>query len=240
MGEVKMDRKTFMQELEFLLQDISEDERREALSFYEDYFDEAGKENEQKIIEELGDPSRIAAIIRDSLKGNFDEHIHVGNDGFSNDDYQRNYEVFDVESNEKKEKASSQIKKKWNSLGSRDRFLLIILLILAVFPLSSLIGDLFGIGFGLATAFFCLVFGFWIITIVLGIIGVVFIVVGVAHLFSLPGAGLIYMGIGFVVIAFAQIFEKIASWFFKECIPSLVDMLSNVVHKIFRNRGVQS
>lgn len=233
-----MDRKTFMRELEFLLQDISENERKEALSFYEDYFDEAGEENEQRIIEELGEPSRIAAIIRDSLQGNFDERIHVGNDGFSNDDYQRTYEVIDVDAQEKK--ASSKLKNKWKSLGSRDRFLLIVLLILAVFPLSSLIGDLFGIGFTLATIFFCLVFGFWIITIVLAIIGVVFIVVGVSHLFSLPGAGLIYMGIGFVIVALAQIFEKIASWFFKECIPSFVDMLSNVVHKIFHSRGVQS
>lgn len=231
-----MDRKIFMQELEFLLQDISENERKEALSFYEDYFDDAGKENEQKIIEELGDPSRVAAIIRDSLNGNFEDHIHVGNNGFSNDDYQRNYEV----AYSKDEKFSSQLKEKWHDLESRDRFLLIALLILAIFPLSGFIGHLFGIGFGIATAFFCFVFGFWIITIVLGIIGVVFIVVGVMNLFSFPGAGLIYMGIGFIVIALAQIFEKIASWFFKECIPHFVDMLSNVVHKIINNRGVQS
>ena len=31
-----MDRKTFMRELDFLLQDINEEERKEALSFYED------------------------------------------------------------------------------------------------------------------------------------------------------------------------------------------------------------
>ena len=65
MGEIKMDRKKFMKELEYLLQDISDEERQEALSFYENYFDEAGKENEQKVIDELGDPSRVAAIIKD-------------------------------------------------------------------------------------------------------------------------------------------------------------------------------
>ncbi len=41
-----MTRKEFMQELAFLLQDINEDERKEALLFYENYFDEAGLENE--------------------------------------------------------------------------------------------------------------------------------------------------------------------------------------------------
>lgn len=236
-----MDRKVFMRELEFLLQDISEDERNEALSFYEDYFDEAGKENEQKIIEELGDPSRVAAIIKDSLKGHFEDNIHAGNDGFSNDDYQRNYEVIDIDIQDKeKQKMSSSLKSKWHNLESRDRILLIILLILAILPLSSIIGDIFGLGFGLAIIFFCLFFGFWIITFILFIIGIILIVFGVVHLFTLTGAGLIYMGVGFVVIALAQVFEKIASWFFKECIPHIVDLLSDCVNKIFHNRGVQS
>lgn len=235
-----MDRKAFMKELAFLLQDINDEEREEALAFYEDYFDEAGEENEAKIIQELGEPSRVAAIIRDSLKGHFEEHIHVGNDGFSNDDYQRNYEVIDVDKQEKTyQKEATHFKNKWKDLGTRDRFLLIVLLILAVLPLSGLIGGIFGVGFGLATAFFCLIFGFWIITIVLCIIGVVLIILGVSHLFTLPAAGLIYMGIGFIVIALAQVFEKIASWFFKNCIPSIVDMLSGVVNKYF-HRGAQS
>lgn len=240
MGEIKMDRKTFMKELDFLLQDINEEERREALSFYEDYFDEAGEENEERVMRELGDPSRVAAIIRDSLKGNFDDHIHSGNDGFSNDDYQRTYEVIDIEEDAKNKKASTDLKNKWNTLGSRDRILLIVLLILAIVPLSGMIGGLFGVSFGLATAFFCLIFGFWIITFVLYVISIVLIIVGVVNFFSFPGAGFIYIGIGCVVIALAQIFGKIASWFFKECIPNIVDILSNVVHKFIHNRGVRS
>lgn len=35
-----MNRKEFMDQLEKLLSDISEDERREALDYYESYFDE--------------------------------------------------------------------------------------------------------------------------------------------------------------------------------------------------------
>lgn len=231
-----MDRKTFIRELEFLLQDISDDERKEALSFYEDYFDEAGVENESQVIQELGDPSKVAAIIKDSLKGNFEEHIHSGDHGFSNDDYQRNFEVVDVDTKEK----HSSLKNKWNELASRDRFLLIVLIILAIVPLSGAIGSFFGFGFTIAAVLFCLIFGFWIITFVLSIIAIIFIVVGVMHLFTLPGAGLIYMGIGCLLIALATIFEKIASWFFKQCIPQVIDGISSLFHKIFHNRGVQS
>ena len=39
-----MDRKQFMRQLEALLSDIPGEERREALEYYESYFDEAGED----------------------------------------------------------------------------------------------------------------------------------------------------------------------------------------------------
>lgn len=105
-----MTRKEFMRELEFLLQDISDEEREEALAFYENYFDEAGSMNESQVIEELDSPARVAAIIKDGLKGHFDEHIYAGNEGFSNDQYTQNYEVIDVD--DKKTKKSKKEKKR--------------------------------------------------------------------------------------------------------------------------------
>ena len=41
-----MNRKEFLDELAFLLQDIEDVERDEAIQYYQDYFDEAGIENE--------------------------------------------------------------------------------------------------------------------------------------------------------------------------------------------------
>lgn len=51
-----MSRKEFMERLEKLLWNISESEREEALQYYNDYFDDAGEENEAKVIEEPGEP----------------------------------------------------------------------------------------------------------------------------------------------------------------------------------------
>ena len=45
-----MDRAQFMRELEELLADISETERQDALEFYNNYFDDAGIENEASVI----------------------------------------------------------------------------------------------------------------------------------------------------------------------------------------------
>lgn len=62
-----MTRTEFMDQLAGLLQRIPDAEREEALQYYNDYFDDAGPENEQKVIEELGTPGRVAENIRREL-----------------------------------------------------------------------------------------------------------------------------------------------------------------------------
>lgn len=61
-----MSREEFMERLAFLLSDIPQEEREDALSYYEDYFAEAGEEKEAEILKELGSPERVAAMIRSS------------------------------------------------------------------------------------------------------------------------------------------------------------------------------
>lgn len=69
-----MDRAQFMRKLENLLADIPETERREALEFYENYFDDAGPENETLVLQELGSPEKVAAIIKADLKGSSEQY----------------------------------------------------------------------------------------------------------------------------------------------------------------------
>lgn len=56
-----MNRAQFMEQLEKLLSDISEEERQEALDYYESYFDDAGEDQEANVIRELGSPGKVAA-----------------------------------------------------------------------------------------------------------------------------------------------------------------------------------
>ena len=58
-----MSREEFMRQLEALLTDISEEEKREALSYYRSYFEDAGEENEERILKELESPQKVAATI---------------------------------------------------------------------------------------------------------------------------------------------------------------------------------
>ena len=71
---ISMNRAEFMRQLESLLQSIPAAEREEALQYYNDYFDDAGNESEQEVIEALGNPARVAENIkRDLLESGYGE-----------------------------------------------------------------------------------------------------------------------------------------------------------------------
>ena len=59
-----MDRKEWLRKLQMELYKLPRIEVDDALAYYTEYFEEAGPENEQEIIRELGNPSRVAAQIK--------------------------------------------------------------------------------------------------------------------------------------------------------------------------------
>jgi len=63
-----MNKAEFLHQLEQLLNDVPSHERAEALNYYEEYFTDAGVENEQRILLELGSPWQVAQSIRDGLQ----------------------------------------------------------------------------------------------------------------------------------------------------------------------------
>ena len=59
----------FLRQLDEMLADVTEEERREALRYYEEYLRDAGADQEQQVLAELGSPARVAAIIRANVPG---------------------------------------------------------------------------------------------------------------------------------------------------------------------------
>lgn len=86
-----MNREEFLRQLERLLSGISEEERADAIAFYQSYFEDAGEENEASVIAELESPQKVAeSIIRDSGAdgaGNRDNESggNSGNFGYGSD-----------------------------------------------------------------------------------------------------------------------------------------------------------
>ena len=66
-----MTRQEYMQQLAALLDAMPEAERRDALDYYEEYFDAAGPEKEAQTIQELGSPQNVAEKIWEGTVAQF-------------------------------------------------------------------------------------------------------------------------------------------------------------------------
>ena len=103
-----MRKKEFLEQLERLLWDIPEQERKEALEFYENYFDDAGEENEATVIQELGSPGKVAATIKADLDENGSEHGEYRETGYTDERFEeKNMPDIQSERVEQKPKRSS-------------------------------------------------------------------------------------------------------------------------------------
>lgn len=80
-----MNRAEFMRRLTELLGDVSPMERDEAIQYYNDYFDDAGAENENSVIASLGSPEELARTIKAGLNdsGNGGEFTESGFSGYT-------------------------------------------------------------------------------------------------------------------------------------------------------------
>lgn len=74
-----MSKYEFLGDLSRLLSDLPEEERKQALKYYEDYFADAGDEHEQDVLHELGTPEEIAR----QLKEDSQESIEYGDGAFA-------------------------------------------------------------------------------------------------------------------------------------------------------------
>ena len=89
-----MTRDEFMKELAYLLQDIQDEDKEDALQYYMDYFDEAGPDREADVVRELGSPERIASIIRSDIAGNLKDGGEFTESGYKDERFRDpNYQV---------------------------------------------------------------------------------------------------------------------------------------------------
>lgn len=88
-----MNRIEFMNRLSFLLSDIPENEREEAVQYYNDYLDDAGVENEEEVLRSLGRPEDLADSIRRGLLEESGEEGEFSETGYREKDCGNENEV---------------------------------------------------------------------------------------------------------------------------------------------------
>ncbi len=116
-----MNRTEFLEQLERLLWDIPESEKTAALEYYEDYFEDAGEENEGKVIQELGSPGKVAAIIRADLENDPSPYGEYTETGYTDERFQEKKVPEPSEMKENSERSETgQEENNWDGTRYRD------------------------------------------------------------------------------------------------------------------------
>lgn len=228
-----MNRTDFMNQLESLLQNISPAEREEALQYYNEYFNDAGEENEQSVIEALGNPAKVAENIKKDLYGNgYGEAVFRQ----SIPDDKALVEYQQVSDNNATVENEVIVEKKNNKLPTGIIVLIIVLCILAAPFIVGIASGILGAVVGIVTGWFGLIIGFGAAAAALIIVMLVLAIVGVISMFSdvlvgiaMLGAGLLCGGLGLLFLMLTVALAGIAT-------PAICRGIASLCRAIFGKR----
>ncbi len=238
-----MSRREFMEELENMLGDIQEAEREEALQYYNDYFDEAGSENEEQVIRELGTSAKVAAIIKTSLQENINESGEFSETGYSDPRFTINYEVVDSKENGNKESNHTYNRtvnreRKYSKETSGGKIALIIILCLLALPVAiPILGGILGLIVGILGAAFGIFVTIAALAVTLPIAGLVVFVVGVVTLFTAPIVGVFSCGVGLLILGIGILLVLLTGIICVKFIPWLVRGIVDICRAPFKRKG---
>ena len=236
----------FLNELERLLKDIPEGDRMDAIEYYYDYFDEAGVENEQKVIRELGSPERVAQTIKENLGvSGYDESRDYGKRG----DYSEsrdcsepeNYgEPGDYSKSEDYNTGDVDVHRNTSSTaqsGNSDKktsWILIGIIAVLTFPLwIGIVAGLFGGLIGLIAGTFGVVIGLLASGFGLAVGGLACFGAGIVQLSVTQFEGLAVMGVGAILTSIGFLMILLLVWLVGTWIPALVKLIINACDKLF-------
>ncbi|MEG1446394.1 MAG: hypothetical protein RSC58_03910 [Ruthenibacterium sp.] len=235
-----MNRTEFLAALAAKLVDVTDDEREEAIQYYNEYLDEAGSENEESAIAELGTPEKVANIIRAncgfSLKAapkaptpeltldgpQYDAHTQMppvdGADSTSNANASAHTQAGG-------DYADSAAKR---TNGDNSKLILIVLLVVTFPVWIGALGGLFGIVVGLiATVFALICAGFAVL-----IAGIVVFVFSIGQLIAAPANGLISMGLALLCIALGALLSAGSLWCIFKGAPVVIRAIVSLVNSL--------
>ena len=213
-----MNRIEFMAELSRLLEGIPEEDRLDALNYYNDYFDDAGSENEQNVIEELESPEKVAMKIKaergdievvniKSTEAGEEEEAGTGYQYYQESKEETGYREKNVYydngtytyDNDNDNPEESEADKPWTSKPLK--YLLIAAIILVGCPVivplaAALVVTVLALVIAAFAVFASIVIAFAAVILA----GVVLLCSGIGSLISSGAVGLGIMGIGLIVI----------------------------------------
>ena len=198
-----MNKDEYLKALEHNLQSLTENDRQEALIYYKNYFEDAGEENFQQIITQLGSPEQLAK----SILHNYPGVLQVT-------------QKKDDKNNNATNNSSKASNKSDYSIG---KILFIILLVLITMPLwIPAIGVISSIVLGIAIT----IVAIGAISTILGtisfIVGICFFCLGVFFIFPNGINALMFTGLGLVLIGISIIFSYFGIYYCVKTVPAII------------------
>ena len=220
-----MNKQQFLAELKQLLGDIPADERDEALSYYNDYFEDAGEDNEESIVAELESPEKIAFMIKAGLR---DSDKSVGE--FTETGFKAYYDDKDELANTIPSSDDRGFGR--SKMPQTPSLAIIILLILASPVLIPLFFGLLAAVIGITAGIAAMIIGIAAAGIAAIVVGIVCLIVGLPG-FAVPAGGLLITGIGLAIIGFGIMLTLFGVWVIPRLIPKVFKLFVRLVSALF-------
>lgn len=236
-----MSREEYLKQLAYLLQDIPDDEREEALHYYEEYFEDAGESEAEQVIATLGSPERVAAMVRDGLREGSGENGEYTDSGYQNDWFREFNKVpeprmnFNEEHQQRREYHEEY--RQYHQKKDRNWILIAVIAVLTSPLWIGLVGGIAGVVLGAIGVIFALAVAFAALTFAAWVVGVVFGAVGIAKLFVAPFLGIMMIGIACICVAIGLVMVLGAKWFLLTAMPAIIRGFVNLCRMPFRRGG---
>lgn len=225
-----MNRAEFMERLRELLGDISESEREEALNYYEDYFDDAGEENEQSVIESLGSPEKVARTIKDGLNDGTGETGEFSETGF--------HGYGEEEKSEVGQRGKIKFSDRIRGLGTGGLILVLILAVFALPILAPILIAIVSVVFGMIMTVIGLLFAALIAGVTLVMAGLGVFAAAVVSLLASPAVSVVLIGIAFLLVGIGILLAILGGWIVWKVVPSVIRWIVNLFSRLFKKKEV--
>ena len=233
-----MSRKEFMQRLEALLSDLSENEREEALQYYNGYLDDAGSENEAEVLQELGTPEALAASIRQGLKEDGSGNGYFSENGFYEKEPQRESPSRRETEKEKKETLNDRYCGGKKSKTSGGTIALVVILCIFAAPVVIPVAiSLLAIVFALTLTAAILLGVMFLVGIVCVAAGVCALIGSVLDAVTFPAGAVLGIGMSLVTIGIGVLCALLFGWLLVKVCPRVFRGAVNMCSRLFHRKG---
>lgn len=227
-----MKRKEYMDKLEQFLDKLPMEEREEALQFYNDYFDDAGVENEDKVIQELGTPEEVAEKIKRGYTG---EYASYSEQGFEDSRFKNTQEI----TTDRQEDVTEEKKRNSENKNLGKILALIFLVILGIPVILPLGAAIIVVIIALIIALAALIFGIGVSGIAIFISGIAVIIAGIAKVVFHPATGILTAGIGGILLAVGILLTWAVAAVAVKVLPAGIRFVVRILQIPFRKAGVR-